>query len=126
MKEWNAPIYAFFNATPMIQYTNGRRSHVFECLAKNCRGKGRDQRCVNRFLDKKDAKSTSNLRKHAKICWGEETVEAADETRDVNLAKKIVAKHGSLKDGSLTTVFERNGKGKVSYSHRQHTKAETK
>ena len=126
MQEWNAPIYAFFKPTPMIQYIDGHRLHVFECVAKCCQGKGRYQRQVNRFLDKKDAKSTTNLRKHAKICWGVETVEAADNTKDVDLAKEILSRHGGLKDGSLTAVFERNGKGKVSYSHRQHTKAETK
>ena len=126
MKDWNAPIYAFFKPTPMIQYVDNCRVHVFECIAKCCKGKGRDKRCVNRFLDKKDAKSTSNLRKHAKLCWGVETVEAADKTKDMDLAKKILARHGGLRDGSLTAVFERNEKGKVSYSHRQHTKAETK
>jgi hypothetical protein len=28
--------------------------------------------------------------------------------------------------GSITTVFERKGKGKITYSHRQHMKTETK
>jgi hypothetical protein len=30
------------------------------------------------------------------------------------------------KDGSITAIFERVGKGKVSYSHQQHTKTEAK
>lgn len=29
------------------------------------------------------------------------------------------------KDGSISTAFKVKGKGKVTYSHRQHTKAET-
>jgi hypothetical protein len=31
-----------------------------------------------------------------------------------------------LVDGSITAHFERKGKGKVTYSHRPHTKAETR
>ena len=31
-----------------------------------------------------------------------------------------------LKDRSITAAVEQSGKGKVRYSHRQHTKAETK
>jgi hypothetical protein len=31
-----------------------------------------------------------------------------------------------LKDGSITAVFERLGKSRVTYSHRQHTKTEAK
>jgi hypothetical protein len=88
-------------------------------LAKSCKKK------IRRYLDKKDAKSTSNLRKHAKSCWGTEAVEAADRTKDVTEARDSVVKPLS-KDGSITAIFERVGKGKVSYSHRQHTKTEAK
>jgi len=49
--------------------------HVFECAAGKC--KARNGRDVRRFLDKGDAKSTSNMRKHAKGCWGEEAVAAS-------------------------------------------------
>jgi stalled ribosome alternative rescue factor ArfA len=31
-----------------------------------------------------------------------------------------------LRDGSITAAFERKAKGQVTYSHRQHTKQETK
>ena len=31
-----------------------------------------------------------------------------------------------MKDGSITASFQWKGKSKVSYSHRQHTKAETR
>ncbi|KAJ3487515.1 hypothetical protein NLJ89_g11705 [Agrocybe chaxingu] len=116
-KEWISPIYAFFKPTPDIGYEKGRRYHEFRCAAKGCK-KG-----VRRFLDKSDAKSTSNMQKHAKSCWGTETVEIADEAANLNEARKMV---GSLKDGSITAAFERKGKGCVTYSHRQHTKAETK
>ncbi|KAJ3498251.1 hypothetical protein NLJ89_g10242 [Agrocybe chaxingu] len=114
---WISPIYAFFNPTPDIGYEKGRRYHEFCCAAKGCR-KG-----VRRYLDKTDAKSTSNMRKHAKTCWGVERVEAADSAANLGEARKMV---NSLKDGSITAAFERKGKGRVTYSHRQHTKAETK
>ena len=52
-------------------------------------------------------------------------MEAADNAKDVSKAHEKVVK-SILQDGSITAAFERTGKGKVTYSHRQHTKAETK
>src|SRR5271168_2198453 len=103
-----------------------RVSHVFECIAGRCLGKnGRD---VRRYLDKGDGNSTGNLRKHAKICWGKEVVEKADGTRDLSAAREALVKVGlaGLRDGSITTEFERIGKGKISYSHREHTRTEAR
>jgi len=122
MRDWNSPIYAFFKPTPAIEYIQGRRLHVFECTATSCKGKG-NGRLVRRYLDTGDAKSTSNLRKHAKLCWGEDTVTAADQTGGVAAARDILLKTKG-RDGSITAAFERVGKGKVSYSHRQHTRTE--
>jgi hypothetical protein len=119
MKEWISPIYAFFDPTPHIVEVDGRRAHQFKCRAKRCKA------TIKRFLDKKDARSTGNMRKHVKSCWGEDTLNAADDAKDANEVRtKIVG--GILKNGSITTSFERKGKGKVTYSHRQHTRAETK
>ena len=96
---------------------------MFECAAGKCRGKnGRDVRC---FLDTGDAKSTSGLRRHAKNCWGDEAVEAADGTQDLESARKVLAKT-KLRDGTITAQFERIGKGKVTFSHRQHTSTEAR
>jgi hypothetical protein len=123
MNEWTSPIYVFFKRTPRIEYISDRRVHVFECAAGRCKGKnGKD---VRRFLDKGDRKSTSNLRKHAKICWGTEAVEAADNTRDVDAAREILSKT-KLRDGSITAEFARIGKGKITFSTRQHTKTEAR
>lgn len=35
-------------------------------------------------------------------------------------------KGAELCDGTITAVFKRTGKGKVSYSHRNHTEEETR
>jgi hypothetical protein len=96
---------------------------VFMCAAGRCRGKnGRD---VRRFLDTTDARSTSGLRRHAKNCWGSEAVEAADATKDLESARLVLSKT-KLRDGSITAQFERIGKGKVTFSHRQHTTTEAR
>lgn len=121
-KDWVSPIYVFFKPTPAIEYINGRRVHVFECTAPNCKGKANGRK-VRRYLDTTDAKSTSNLRKHAKICWGEEPVAAADATKNVHAAREALGKY---KDSSITAAFRRVAKGKVTYSHRQHTTAEAR
>lgn len=89
-------IYAFFHPVPNVDYDNGRKFHEFTCSAKGC------QKKIRRYLDTKDAKSTSNLRKHAKLCWGMDTINAADQTKNASEARSLVN------------------------SHRQHTKTETK
>jgi hypothetical protein len=91
---------------------------VFQCGAKSCK------QHIRRFLDKGDAGSTSNLRKHAISCWGEASVTAVTGLANINDARESVK---SIKEnGSITAAFEKKGKGKVTYSHRQHTKTETK
>jgi hypothetical protein len=80
---------------------------------------------VRRYLDTGDKSSTSGLRRHAVLCWGEEIVKDACATKNIEMARDGL-KGAKLKDGSITAVFERTGKGKVSYSHRQHTKEETR
>jgi len=109
------PWVFFSNAgTPL-----GRKAHIFKCSASHCCGK---TRFVRQFLDKGDTKSTSNLRYYAKTCWGEEAVAAADGTQDVKSAHDALANH---KDGTITVAFQCAGKGKVMYSHCQHTKVES-
>ncbi|KAL4264915.1 Zinc finger BED domain-containing [Pleurotus pulmonarius] len=74
---------------------------------------------------KQGGNSTGNMHKHANTCWGKEAVETADEAGDVDTVRTKVVQ-GILRDGKITTSFERKGKGKVTYSHQQHTKTETK
>jgi len=69
---------------------------------------------VNRYLDKADARSTSNLRKHVKICWGADVVAAADKIKDLDAIRAVIERT-DLKDGSLATAFEGMGKGKLTY-----------
>jgi hypothetical protein len=110
MNEWTSPIYVFFKRTPRIEYISDRQVHVFECAAGRCKGKnGKD---VRHFLDKGDRKSTSNLCNHAKICWGTEAVEAADNTHDVDAARKICRRLNYETGQSLPSLNEL-GRGKL-------------
>jgi stalled ribosome alternative rescue factor ArfA len=118
-KGWTSPVYAFFELIPSIEYVDGRRSHVFKCMGKGCKQR------VRRYLDKGDAKSTSNMAKHVKSCWGPEAYEAAQDAKSAAAAREGVIRN-LLRSGTITSSFERKSKGKVSYSHRQHTKTETK
>ena len=74
---------------------------------------------MRHFLDTGDARSTSGLRRHAKMCWGDEAVNTADNTKDLKGARTILSK-------ARLNAFEHIGKEKVSYSHRQHTYTETR
>lgn len=123
--EWTSPIYAFFDDMPEVTYSpEGRRAHEFRCASSHCKGKGTNGRIVRRYLDTSDRKSTSNLKRHAITCWGSETVDAALEAKvDIDSARKTLK---TAQDGSIATAFERKGKGKVAYSHRPHTRAETR
>lgn len=118
-RKWTSCVYAFFEATPTIEYVDGRKCHSFKCLAKGCRQK------IRRYLGGNDAQSTGNMRRHAKSCWGEDTIRIADGARNVSEARTKIVR-GILHNGSITAAFERKDKGKVSYSHRQHTKTETR
>ena len=119
MKDWTSPIYAFFEPVPEIEYHDKRRCHVFKCAARGCKHR------VRRYLDKKDAKSTGNMRKHVKSCWGEAALQAAMESGNTAAAQEGVI-NKLLKTGSINASFEQKGKGKVTYSHRQHTRSETR
>jgi len=97
-----APIYAFFCPIPIVKYVEGCRSHIFQCAAKSCRHKSRG---VRRYLDKSDAKSTGNMRKHARNCWGDETVASADSANNANEVRATTVK-GVLDSQSITAAFE--------------------
>ena len=117
-KKWTSPIYVFFKLMPSIVYIKGRHVHVFECAATRCMGKG-NVCMVCQYLDTGDAKSTGNLWKHAKICWGEEAVSAADNTKDVRASCEALGT-------SITAAFKQIAKDKVTYSHHQHTTTEAR
>jgi hypothetical protein len=124
IEEWTSPVYAFFGKIPNISYVNGCCVHEFRCSAKTCKAKGVNKWIIRRYLDTTDCRSTSNLKCHAITCWGADNVDRALEAK-VNIEEARVTLAG-LKDGSITAAFERTGKAKVSYSHQQHTKPETR
>jgi hypothetical protein len=119
MKEWTSPVYAFFHPEPKIEIVDKRRSHLFKCQGKGCKT------TIRRFLDTKDARSTGNMRKHVRTCWGLAALEAADSAANADdVRTKIV--RGILRDGSITDAFERKGQGKITYSNRQLSRTEIK
>ncbi|EIW62756.1 uncharacterized protein TRAVEDRAFT_113015, partial [Trametes versicolor FP-101664 SS1] len=116
--DWVANVYGFYHPVPEIAYVGARCSHLFHCKAKGCK-----YVCC-RFLDKGDASSTSNLRRHVRKCWGADILKAADKAANIaEVNEKIVG--SLLKDGSITSTFKRK-KGVVTYSHRTHTRTETR
>lgn len=94
---------------PMIEYIDAHRAHVFECVARSCHSKNR---LVHQFLDIGDAKSTSNLHQHVKVCWGEEAMAAANNTWGVKTAQDVLA-HVKVMDGSIMVLFQCAAKGRV-------------
>ncbi|PPQ84551.1 hypothetical protein CVT26_002898 [Gymnopilus dilepis] len=122
MKKWNTPVYAFFKPRPAIAYVEGRKVHVFECGASHCKCK---THAMQRYIDTGDVSSTSNLCWHATQCWGEEAIAAVQETCNLQGSQEVLSGIKEV-NGSITAALERVGKEKVTYSHRQHTKAESR
>jgi hypothetical protein len=125
-RTWTSSIYGFFDSTVKVAEKDGRRCHEFRCGAPNCLSKGAEGRVVRRFLDRGDKSSTGNLIKHAHRCWGKELV---DEAKDAHASVADIRKGlamAEMKDGKITTSFERKGKGKITFSARQHTYQETR
>ena len=67
----------------------------------------------------------SNMRKHAKKCWGAEIIKTADNAKNANDIRETTVK-GILNLQMITAAFERQGKDKVTFSHRQHMKTESR
>jgi hypothetical protein len=67
-----------------------------------------------------------NLCKHTRLCWGDEILHSANAYGDMDSAQEGLNKAKKLKDGSITAVFKRKGKGKVTFSHHQYSKAQTR
>jgi hypothetical protein len=122
-KDWRSKVYAFFQTQVKIAYVDGRKCHKFTCNAKNCKAKGNNPRTVRRYLDTKDRASTKTLRAHAIKCWGQEIVERSEDAKNITSAREAL-KGAELRDRLITAVFERSGKGKVTYSHKTHTATE--
>ncbi|KAI0659197.1 hypothetical protein C8Q70DRAFT_891513, partial [Cubamyces menziesii] len=114
---WTSPVYGFFKDA-YLDTVGTRRAHVFACARKGC------QVTINRFLDRKD-RSTGNMKKHAEACWGEEAVSRGMSTGSAEGARKTVVT-SILETGRISTFFSWKKKGKVTYSHMQHTKEETR
>ena len=67
------------------------------------------------------------MHKHAKNCWRDENVSNALNTKgalSIDDIRKSLS-NAKLHDGTLVAAFERKGKGRVTFSTRQHTYAET-
>lgn len=119
-KRWTSPIYAFYKPTVVVGEHKGRPAQLFTCAAKGCTAKGP----LARYMDTND-KSTGNLHKHATACWGHEAVAQAMLAKDADEVRKTIIK-SLVQTGSITALFERKKGSKVTYSHRQHTRAETR
>ena len=111
---------------PSIVTIDGQRVHEFTCTTSGCKGRGRNPRIVRRYLDTSDRNSTGNLRKHARLCWGDENVLGADACGNLDNARDGLDNAKKLKDGSITAAFDRKGKGNVTFSIRQHDKVQTR
>ncbi|TFK78990.1 hypothetical protein K466DRAFT_457331, partial [Polyporus arcularius HHB13444] len=118
-KRWTSHVYAFYKPEVKIVVISPTKiGHEFMCAKPGCK------ETVRRYLDTEDATSTGNLSTHAVACWGAEIVCAAKATGNPTKARPMVEKFG--RTGTITKIFERIGKGKVSYSTRQHTSTEAR
>ncbi|EKM80872.1 hypothetical protein AGABI1DRAFT_126923 [Agaricus bisporus var. burnettii JB137-S8] len=82
-KTFKSPIYVCFHP-PKFSVENGHEFQVFQCGAKKCLAC--DGRLMKRNLNTQNATSTSNLKKHASRCWGDELVKALMAVKSIHEA----------------------------------------
>ena len=118
--KWRSCSYAFFKPAE-IEYVDGRRCLIFRCAVKKCRlGKP-----VRRFLDTLDARSSGNLFKHARSCWGEEVIAQAKELGDATQVRKTLVAN-ILQTGAITKYFQPVKRGAPTYSNKPYRPIETR
>lgn len=121
MNSWDSPVYGLYEPIPSIEEVDGHRCHVFKCAAVGCNHK------IRRYLDTNDKGSTSNLRTHAKKCWGDEALAKVYDVKDLKKVREVVGKLKNAPNSNITSMFSNlEGKGVVTYMHRQHTLQETR
>lgn len=123
MAGWTSPVYVFYHPKPTIGYKNGREYIEFQFQAKGCK------HTICCFLDKKDAGSTSNLRKHVKHCksWGDagqKLLKKVAGATSMEEARKVTTTYSC--SGDITVAFKMKGNKTVTYRAMQHTKAKSK
>ncbi|KAH7090084.1 hypothetical protein BKA62DRAFT_626685, partial [Auriculariales sp. MPI-PUGE-AT-0066] len=120
-RKLRAPVYAFYHAFPKIVVNaEGKDEQHFICTNPNCKRSGAP---IKRVIGGTDDGSTSNLRGHAKSCWGQAVVNDVDDMPDATRARELLSKPVSQK---LTASFERTGKGKITFSSTTLTTYETR
>jgi len=92
------PIYAFYHSVPDIEFDQkgSPKYTVYACC--NCRSK-----------QKQGLSGTDDfvgvLHRHAKKCWGDKAVKAAQDSKNISRARKAVQKFGSKKQSMLTAAL---------------------
>ncbi|KAJ7728787.1 hypothetical protein B0H14DRAFT_2409936, partial [Mycena olivaceomarginata] len=109
---WTSHIYVFSLGNIQFDYRSGKRHHVFTCAARNCK------HTIARNQTTKDLNSTKNLCMHAKKCWGEENVLAAEKVKSLGEARKLLTENSRVRNQQLTDIFKAHAAaGGESYSH---------
>lgn len=119
-ESWTSPVYGFYNEQVTIEYVKNCIAHVFTCCAQGC------ATTVWHYQDKRDASSTGNMYKHAKSCWGEETVAQARALGNLGQVRSCIVA-GLRKNGNITEYFRmKKMASKPTYLHRQMSREQTR
>ncbi|KAJ6632563.1 hypothetical protein B0H10DRAFT_1624834, partial [Mycena sp. CBHHK59/15] len=102
----------FYLGDVKIEYRGGKLHHTFTCGARNCK------HTITRNQTTKDSNSTKNLRVHAKKCWGEDNVVAAEKVKSLAAARKLLKENSGVRSQRLTDIFRAHeAGGGESFSH---------
>ncbi len=115
---WTAVVYAFYKPDVKLVRQGERIGYRFDCAKPGC------AHSKTRWTDTKDNTSTQNLRRHVESCWGRDILAEAMRAGSAKAARPGVEAFG--RTGTITDFFDRKGKGKVTYSIRNHTSMETR
>ena len=116
MRSGLGPVHSLAGPGPTIWVRQVQDRPLDSLSAKHCKGKGNGHP-VCRYLDMSDFKSTGNLRKHARTCWGVETVAAADETGNLGAALDVLKVKRWVNNRGLSTSRKRESHLQPSPTH---------
>ncbi|KAF9064680.1 hypothetical protein BDP27DRAFT_1155391, partial [Rhodocollybia butyracea] len=113
-----APIYAFYNAEPDIEFDDDGTAQyiIFSCSACCTH--------VKQGLKSSDKALTGALIRHAKSCWGEEAVNAAQQSKSLENARAAIKRIGKKSQSKLAAALRTMKGWAESFSTQPPTKKE--
>jgi len=128
MLGWKSPVYGFYQPEVVVGYLHRRKFHEFSCAKKGCGTKIRrylDASAKNKTGQATNSRSTSNLRGHAKACFGKQMVKSVAGMKIDVVRQKILGKMPQRAFNAELDIKDEHGRTKkLTFTVRNQTPEE--